>query len=202
MISRDKEEDSDSAPEDIAFTDAKHDALAHLKTVSEAAKEKKKLRKEKIKQRQERLTEQKAIKKQKLEELESKKLPDFVLDNLEEQSNEDKEKIIEKKIPKETKKSQNSRIVFDESLVPSDEDEDQADVAADDFIALETKQTDFKVVTNTDLKSSKFTSKDAFSFRERMLFGGKVKREPHQKKILKQEKLKQAGLTQKVTYKS
>merc|ERR1712211_1039 len=120
--------------------------------------------------------------------------PDFVLDNLEEQSNEDKEKIIEKK------KSQNSRIVFDESLVPSDEDEDQADVAADDFIALETKQTDFKVVTNTDLKSSKFTSKDAFSFRDKMLFGGRVKREPHQKQILKQDKLKQAGLTQKVTY--
>ena len=201
MISRDKEEDSDSAPEDIAFTDAKHDALAHLKTVSEAAKEKKKLRKEKIKQRQERLTEQKAIKKQKLEELESKKLPDFVLDNLEEQSNEVAEKKIEKKIPTETKKSQNSRIVFDESLVPSDEDE-EADVAADDFIALETKQTDFKVVTNTDLKSSKFTSKDAFSFRDKMLFGGRVKREPHQKKILKQEKLKQAGLTQKVTHKS
>ena len=201
MISRNKEEDSDSAPEDIAFTDAKHDALAHLKTVSEAAKEKKKLRKEKIKERQERLTEQKAIKKQKLEELESKKLPDFVLDNLEEQSNEVVEKKIEKKIPTETKKSQNSRIVFDESLVPSDEDE-EADVAADDFIALETKQTDFKVVTNTDLKSSKFTSKDAFSYRDKMLFGGRVKREPHQKKILKQDKLKQAGLTQKVTYKS
>merc|ERR1712227_541059 len=128
------------------------------------------LRKEKIKQRQERLTEQKAIK--------SKKLPDFVLDNLEEQSNEVTEKEIEKKIPTETKTSQNSRIVFDEPLVPSDEDE-EADVAADDFIALETKQTDFKVVTNTDLQSSKFTSKDAFSFRERMLFGGRVKREPH-----------------------
>ena len=39
-------DDSDSAPEDVAFQDAKNDALAHLRTVSDAVKEKKKMRKE------------------------------------------------------------------------------------------------------------------------------------------------------------
>ena len=65
------EEDSDSAPEDVAFTDAKSDALAHLKTVSEAAKQKKKLRKEQIKKRQENLAEQKQMKKQHLKQRQS-----------------------------------------------------------------------------------------------------------------------------------
>ena len=75
-------EDSDSAPEDVAFQDAKDDALAHLKTVSQAALQKKKLRKEVIKKRQEKLTEQKEAKRRKLADLESKKLPSSVLEDL------------------------------------------------------------------------------------------------------------------------
>ena len=42
-MDRSHEEDSDSAPEDVTFQDAKSDALAHLKTVSDAAKQKKKM---------------------------------------------------------------------------------------------------------------------------------------------------------------
>ena len=190
-------DDSDSAPEDVAFQDAKNDALAHLRTVSDAVKEKKKMRKEQIKQRQERLTEQRKVKKQKLEELESKKLPDFVLDNL--KDNEDgQEAEVKEEVKNLVSNSQNSRIVFDEEALTDGEQEENSD----DFLALETNRTDFKVVTSTDLKSSKFSSKDAFSFRERMLFGDRVKREPHKNQRIRQEKLKVAGLFQKVTSKS
>ena len=191
------EEDSDSAPEDIAFEDAKSDALAHLKTVSEAAKHKKKLRKDQIKKRQDALAEQKQIKKQKMDELESKKLPTDVLNDLEDgtEENTGEEKTL--KIPKVDdvqSSSGNSRIVFDEQ-----EDGDVEDNDNDEFIALSTENTDFKVVTSTDLKSSSFKSKDAYSFRERMLYGDRVRREPHKNQRLRQEKLKVTGLSQKLT---
>ena len=191
------EEDSDSAPEDIAFKDAKSDALAHLKTVSEAAKHKKKLRKDQIKKRQDALAEQKQIKKQKMDELESKKLPTDVLNDLEDgiEENTGDDKIL--KIPKVDyvqSSSGNSRIVFDEQ-----EDGDVEDNDNDEFIALSTENTDFKVVTSTDLKSSSFKSKDAYSFRERMLYGDRVRREPHKNQRLRQEKLKVTGLSQKLT---
>lgn len=191
------EEDSDSAPEDIAFKDAKSDALAHLKTVSEAAKHKKKLRKDQIKKRQDALAEQKQIKKQKLDELESKKLPTDVLNDLEDgtEENTEDDKILKfPKVDDVQSSSGNSRIVFDEQ-----EDGDVEDNDNDEFIALSTENTDFKVVTSTDLKSSSFKSKDAYSFRERMLYGDRVRREPHKNQRLRQEKLKVTGLSQKLT---
>ena len=192
------EEDSDSAPEDIAFKDAKSDALAQLKTVSEAAKQKIKLKKDQRKKRQDALAEQKQIKKQKLDELESKKLPADVLHDLEEgtETEEDAGDNKNMKIPKvdDVQSSGNSRIVFNEQ-----EDGDVGDSDNDDFIALSTEKTDFKVVTSTDLRSSSFKSKDAYSFRERMLYGDRVRREPHKNQRLRQEKLKVTGLSQKHT---
>lgn len=190
------EEDSDSAPEDIAFKDAKSDALAQLKTVSEAAKQKIKLKKDKIKKRQDVLAEQKQIKKQKLDELESKKLPADVLNDLEEGTEGFPGDNKNMKIPKvaDAQSSGNSRIVFDEQ-----EDGDVEDNDNDEFIALSTANTDFKVVTSTDLKSSSFKSKDAYNFRERMLYGDRVRREPHKNQRLRQEKLKITGLSQKLT---
>ena len=190
------EEDSDSAPEDIAFKDAKSDALAQLKTVSEAAKQKQKLKKDQIKKRQDALAEQKQIKKQKLDELESKKLPADVLNDLEEEAEEHPGDTKSLRIPKvdDIQSSGNSRIVFDEQ-----EDGDVEDNDNDDFIALSTENTDFKVVTSTDLRSSSFKSKDAYSFRERMLYGDRVRREPHKNQRLRQEKLKVTGLSRKLT---
>ena len=93
-MDRSHEEDSDSAPEDVTFQDAKSDALAHLKTVSDAAKQKKKLRRDQIKKRQEVLAEQRQIKKQKLDELESKKLPTEVLNDLHETEDKEDEKNL------------------------------------------------------------------------------------------------------------
>ena len=187
------EEDSDSAPEDVAFTDAKSDALAHLKTVSEAAKQKKKLRKEQIKKRQENLAEQKQIKKQKLEELESKKLSLDVLDDLKDVPTE---ATTGKIVTERVSEPENTRIVFNDE---AENEDDENDSESEDFIALKTSQTDFKVVTSTDLKSSSFTSKDVYSFRERMLYGNRVKREPHTNKQRQQEKLNVTGLSRKLT---
>ena len=192
-----RDSDSDSAPEDVAFKDAKEDAMAHLKTVSEVAKQKKKLRKEQIKRRQEHLAEQKQVKKQKLEELETKKLPFSVLDDLEETGADEQESQTKTK-PAVT----NSRIVFDDQKsLSEDENEDAVHdgSGSEDFIALKTNRTNFKVVTSTDLKSSKFKSSEAYNFRDKMLFGSRVRREPHKNLILRNEKLKVTGLSKKVT---
>jgi len=186
------DEDSDSAPEDVAFQDAKTDALEHLKTVSEAAKNKKKLRKEQIKKRQEYLSEQKQLKQQKLQELDSKKLPSSVLEDLED--------VSETPETLETKNTQvNSRIVFDNENVDDEDDEFDNKDDSDDIIALSTNATDFKLVSSKDLKSSKFKSTDAFSFRDRMLYGGRVRREPYQNQQMRKQKLKVSGLSNKVS---
>merc|ERR1712131_536075 len=90
----------------------------------------------------------------------------------------------------------NSRIVFDNQN-DDEEIESQDDIDdSDGFIALSTNATDFKLVSSKDLKSSKFKSSDAFSFRDRMLYGGRVRREPQQ---TRNHKLKVSGLSSKVT---
>ena len=185
-------EDSDSAPEDVAFQDAKDDALAHLKTVSQAAQEKKKLRKEVIKKRQEKLSEQKEAKKQKLADLESKKLPSSVLEDLDGEGDEETRK------PLSAVKPSNTKLIFDENYSDAATDEETEETA--DYIALETNKTDFKVVTGKDLRSNNFKFQDASSFRDRMLNGGRVRREPHENKIRREEKKRVCGLNSKLKY--
>merc|ERR1719333_2056370 len=136
-----RDSDSDSAPEDVAFKDAKEDAMAHLKTVSEAAKLKKKLRKEQIKKRQENLAEQKQIKKRKLEELESKKLSLDVLDDLKEDDQTEATSTTGKIVTERIPEPENTRIVFNDE---AEKENDENDSESEDFIALKTSQTDFK----------------------------------------------------------
>ena len=182
-------EDSDSAPEDVAFQDAKEDALAHLKTVSQAARQKKRLRKEVIKKRQEKLTEQNLVKKQKLAELESKKLPSSVLEDLDDAEEESNKRT-------EIKPSSN-KLTFDGNNSDDELELEECRDDTTDFIALETKKTDFKVLSNKDLRSNNFKFQEASSFRERMLNGKRVRREPHQNKLRREEKKTICGLNSK-----
>merc|ERR1712080_417491 len=71
--------------------------------------------------------------------------------------------------------------------------EDNDVEAGEDYISLETEQTDFKVVTNKDLVSIKFQSSPAVNFREKMLFGSRVKREPFKNQQLRKKKLAAGG---------
>ena len=188
------EEDSDSAPEDIAFNDAKNDALVQMKIVSEAAKQKKDLRKEVNKKRQRVLDEQKKKKERKLKKLESKKLPDFILESIStDESVPEKKKV-------NVDKRENSKITFQDEFGSDDggDEYDETGIDSEDFIALETDATKFKVVTKRDLNSSKFKSSEAFNFREKMLFGSRVKREPYKNQVLKRDKLKVCGKAGKV----
>jgi len=186
------DEDSDSAPEDITFNDAKNDALEQMKIVSEAAKQKKELRKEVNKKRQKILDEQKQKKVKKLKNLESKKLPEHILDSISAEESVPEEKVI-------ADKRENTKITFhDEFGSDDDKDIDEFEKDSEDFIALETDATKFKVVTKKDLNSSKFKSSEAFNFREKMLFGSRVKREPYKAQILKRDKLKVCGKAGKV----
>jgi len=186
------DEDSDSAPEDITFNDAKNDALEQMKIVSEAAKQKKELRKEVNKKRQKILDEQKQKKVKKIKNLESKKLPEFILDSISAEESVPEEKVI-------VDKRENTKITFHDEF-GSDDDKviDEFEKDSEDFIALETDATKFKVVTKRDLNSSKFKSSEAFNFREKMLFGSRVKREPYKAQILKRDKMKVCGKAGKV----
>jgi len=186
------DEDSDSAPEDITFNDAKNDALEQMKIVSEAAKQKKELRKEVNKKRQKILDEQKQKKVKKIKNLESKKLPEFILDSISAEESVPEEKVI-------ADKRENTKITFhDEFGSDDDKDDDEFEKDSENFIALETDATKFKVVTKKDLNSSKFKSSEAFNFREKMLFGSRVKREPYKAQILKRDKMKVCGKAGKV----
>ena len=185
-------EDSDSAPEDVAFQDAKDDALAHLKTVSQAAQQKKKLRKEVIKKRQEKLTEQKEAKRRKLADLESKKLPSSVLEDLDGVEDEDTNKPISGEKPSNTK------LIFDGNNSDDGRDDCLETEGTGDYIALETNKTDFQILTGKDLRSNNFKFQEASSFRDRMLSGARVRREPHANKTRREEKKRVCGLNSKL----
>ena len=75
-------------------------------------------------------------------------------------------------------------------------DSDEDDLHSTDFLALDTEQTKFKVLTTgTDLVGSDFKSSAASTFRDRMLFGPKsgLRREPHAASQRRREMLKKAG---------
>ena len=74
-------------------------------------------------------------------------------------------------------------------------DSDEVDPHSTDFLALDTEQTKFKVLTGADLGGSDFKSSAASTFRDRMLFGPKsgLRREPHAASQRRREMLKKAG---------
>ena len=180
------ESDSDSAPEDIPFQEAKDDALSHIRTVKDAAIEKKKARKEINKKRQDMLKSQKERKKRKLEKLEAKKLPVDFLNDLSDAPGKDEEAV-------KVQKPANRRTTFIEA-------EEVGEEAADteDFLALETGRTDFQVLTRGDLVSSRLVSSEATRFRAAMLYGGgarggRVRREEHGVRVDRERRVRAAG---------
>ena len=188
------EEEGDSAPEDVTFKEARNKALEQLKTVKEAVSEKKKERKEKIRKRQAILKEQKEKKLRRLAKLESKKLPVDFLQNL----SDTKPGSIdvgeeEGGAEEEPQPMRNKKTLFRDKEESSEDDEVDMDSA--DFLALDTEQTQFKVLTSTDLGGSSFKSSEASTFRERMLFGSKsgLRREPHAASQRRREMLRKAG---------
>ena len=191
-MTRPVSEDEDSAPEDITFKEAKNEALEQLKTVKEAVSEKKKERKEKIRKRQAILKEQKEKKLRRLAKLESKKLPEDFLQNLSDTKTGSNDVEGGGAVVEEPQPIRNKKTMFrDEEDFDSDED----DLHSTDFLALDTEQTKFKVLTGADLGGSDFKSSAASTFRDRMLFGPKsgLRREPHAASQRRREMLKKAG---------
>lgn len=186
------DEEGDSAPEDITFKEAKNEALEQLKTVKEAVSEKKKERKEKIRKRQAILKEQKEKKLRRLAKLESKKLPEDFLLNLSDTKAGSNDVEGGDAVAEEPQPIRNKITMFRD-----EEESDQEEVGSDsaDFLALDTEQTKFKVLTSTDLGGAGFKSSEASTFRERMLFGPKsgLRREPHAASQRRQKMLKKAG---------
>ena len=179
------DEEGDSAPEDITFKEARNEALEQLKTVKEAVSEKKKERKEKIRKRQAILKEQKEKKLRRLAKLESKKLPEDFLQNLSDT----------KKGSDDVQPIRNKKTMFRDEEEEEESDEEEVDPRSNDFLALDTEQTQFKVLTSSDLGGSDFKSSAASTFRDRMLFGPKsgLRREPHAASQRRRQMLRKAG---------
>merc|ERR1712200_336575 len=112
-----------------------------------------------------------------LKELENTKLPEHLLENL--PSTEPVQKNIE-----------NTKKVFNDAQSSSDESDDEPEDAEK---VIDTETTKFKVVTNTDLRSDKYRNNDAWTFRERMLFGSRIKRGDFSKKKSMNIKLEVSG---------
>jgi hypothetical protein len=124
-----------------------------------------------------------------LEELEKKKLPESVLNNLpctEEASEEittdaDSVKEEEKSVP------QNSIRTFSEDEGSEDLDDSQ------NFLSLNTEGTEFSVKSQKDLRSKQTFSKNAQDFRQNMLDGSRINREPVQVRRNRQQKALLSG---------
>ena len=155
------EEEGDLAPEDVTFKEARNKALEQLKTVKEAVTEKKKERKEKIRKRQAILKEQKEKKLRRLAKLESKKLPVDFLQNLSDTKPGSIDVGEEDGAEEEPEPMRNKKTLFRDE--ESSEDE-EVDMDSADFLALDTEQTQFKVLTSTDLGGSSFKLSEASPF--------------------------------------
>merc|ERR1712181_154901 len=140
------------------------------------------------------LKEQKEKKLRRLAKLESKKLPEDFLQNLSDTKTGSND--VEgggAVVAEEPQPIRNKITMFRDE----DEEYDQDEIGQDsaDFLALDTEQTKFKVLTSTDLGGAGFKSSEASTFRERMLFGPKsgLRREPHAASQRRQKMLKKAG---------
>merc|ERR1712181_211522 len=132
--------------------------------------------------------EQKEKKLRRLAKLESKKLPEDFLQNLSDTKIGSDNVVGGGAVAEEPQPIRNKITMF------RDEDEEESD--QEDFLALDTEQTKFKVLTSTDLGGGAgFKSSEASTFRERMLFGPKsgLRREPHAASQRRQKMLKKAG---------
>ena len=123
--------------------------------------EKKKERKEKIRKRQAILKEQKEKKLRRLAMLESKKLPVDFLQNLSDSKPGSIDVGEEGGAEEEPEPMRNKKTLFRDE--ESSEDE-EVDMDSADFLALDTEQTQFKVLTSTDLGGSSFKLSEASPF--------------------------------------
>ena len=102
------------------------------------------------------------------------KLPDSLLNNL--------STDLAEPVPEHLQHidSENKIKIFD-SDAESDVDDD-----------MDASSTQFNIVTKKDLNSDKYRSSEAWNFREKMLFGSRIRREVHSQKSI--QKMKQVSV--------
>ena len=187
---------SDSEPEDVSFKQARETALDDIQRAAKAVQDKKQRRKEAIQRKQEAVAEQKRRKLERLKEQEDKKLPADFLDGLEDDVGGVGEQA--EVGPSAVMKLNNKRTTFTEEGDLED-CRDQTAGSESEFIALETKGTDFYVLSRKDLGKKSFRSAKAEDFRQSMLYGGRVKRMSNKELTRRREKLKVSGKSRLVT---
>jgi len=169
--------DSESAPEDVSFQQAKDDAFGSMQGAAQAVRELKEKKKEARKRKLDFLRDQKAKKLARMKELESKKLPESLLSSIDSTTAPVSEvKSVVVKEPENTVKT-----------FHSDEEEESDQEVGDEARYEEVGSTQFSIVTSQDL--GKFRNSTAWNFKQQMLFGDRVRREDHAKKGV--QKLKQ-----------
>ena len=111
-----------------------------------------------------------------LKELESKKLPESLLNSLSSQ-------------PAEPETEESTEVDSANKIKTFNSDSDGSEeVEDDDSRVIEAGATEFHIMTNRDLNSDKLKNSTAWSFKQKMLYGDRVKREPHKQKFVQNQK--------------
>jgi len=185
--------DSDSAPEDVTFEAARASALNQMQDAAKAIEEQREKNKTARKRKIEFLKEQKEKKMQRLQELEKNKLPAIFLEAM------NSSEPTEPKCTNIENGTSNTRTVFTADLDEEDKAERKRKKALKKLKkqkekVIQTKSTEFNIVTDKDLSSQKYVNQEAWTFRENMLYGsGRVNREPHKYKKMRDIKRKAVG---------
>merc|ERR1711874_905977 len=187
--------DSGSAPEDVSFQTAKDAAMETIKQAARVLRDEKDKKREQRKRKQEFFQEQKMKKMARMKKLEKKKLPDTFLENLPCSEGTGSEASTGE--TQDDKKDKNVKINNNVKKFPEvSENLSDAENDGDSFIPLkESSGTQFSVMSLKDVKSRYTASASAAEFRNKMLFGSRVRREPVKNRMYRQQKLVASGKT-------
>merc|ERR1711874_63625 len=171
-------------------------ALETIKQAAKVVKDGKEKKREQRKRKQEFFNEQKMKKMAKMKELEKKKIPETILENLPctEESGSENSSIVGRiaaTVRTDKEKIRTNRVKkFSEEV-------DENDPDPDSFIPLDSAEggTEFSVLSLKDTQQKKSASAAAAEFRNNMLFGSRVRREPVTNRIHRQKKLAASGKT-------
>jgi len=170
----------DSAPEEVSFKNAQEEALYNIEGAAQAVRDQKEKQRQIRKRRAEVRKDEKEKKLAKLADLESKKLSGDFLES------------IAPTTPADTPSATNYNRIKSFECESAGETEEELDAKEEEDSVLDAGATHFNVVSSKEiLKDSKHRSNNAWDFKQSMMFGSGVAREPHHKKQV--QKLKQAA---------
>jgi hypothetical protein len=165
-------DDDDEAPEDVGFAEAKSSFLKEVREQKKSSKEREEKRREKIRQKQEQKSIEKKLKKQKKDkQIQEDALPEDYL-------NEISEKEKEATRVNTVKTFQDEEFEMDEDI----SDSETCDLG-----------TKFEVVSRKDQKKLNNVSESVLNYKNRLLYGDRIKRESPDELYMRKKKKAKFG---------